>query len=180
AARRVAVAAVAGRLTHEELDPGWLDRNHGAIAGLASRIRVVHDWSLTLQTARGTVDAGASLRDVPLRGLRRAFRRAAELGMTETALPARELAKPLRDRALRRELWDLVRAGSNEGLAGVDTERLRMTFPCRLRIRLRGGRVVDLEGEEPGASAHPTGEQHAVVARRAELAGPEAAGLARA
>jgi hypothetical protein len=84
---------------------------------------------------------------------------------------------PLRDRALRGALWDLVRAGSSDGLAGVDAGRLRMTFPCRLRIRLHGGRVVDVEGEEPGASAHPVDEQRAVVARRAELA---AAALAQA
>ena len=68
----------------------WLDANRDAVAALAGRIRVVHDWSLTLESARGVVDAGASLRDVPPRRLLQAVRRAAELGMAEASLPARD------------------------------------------------------------------------------------------
>jgi len=170
-ARSVAVAALAGRLTHAELHPAWLDANRDAVAALAGRIRVVHDWSLTLESARGVVDAGASLRDVPPRRLLHAARRAAELGMAEASLPARELVKPLRDSELRRELRDLIRSGSSRGLAGIDTTRLRMTFPCRLRVRLRDGGEIEIEGEEPGASAHPIAEQREVVESRAELAG---------
>src|SRR5437763_4286474 len=171
-ARSVAVAALAGRLTHAELHPAWLDANRGAVAALAGRIRVVHDWSLTLESARGVVDAGASLRDVPSRRLLHAARRAAELGMAEASLPARELVKPLRDSELRRELRDLIRSGSSRGLAGIDTTRLRMTFPCRLRVRLRDGGEIESEGEAPGAAAHPIAEQRGVVEPRAELAGP--------
>ena len=84
-------------------------------------------------------------------------------------------SQPLREGALRREVWDLVRSGSRDGLAGVDTSRLRMTFPCTLRIRLRSGGELEVEGSEPGASAHPIEEQRAVVARRAALAGVEPA-----
>ena len=175
AARSVAVAAVAGRLTHHELAPEWLDANRAPVTDLARRIRVVHDWSLTLRTARGVVDAGVSIRDVPPSGFRRAFRRSVELGMDETRLPLREFLEPLREGALRREVWDLVRSGSCDGLAGVDTSRLRMTFPCTLRIRLRSGGELEVEGSEPGASAHPIEEQRAVVERRAALAGVEPA-----
>ena len=76
---------------------------------------------------------------------------------------------------LRREVRALLRAGSGRGLGGLDTGRLRMTFPCRLRIRHRSGRVVELEGHEPGASARPVDEQRAVIEARCRAASIEPA-----
>jgi hypothetical protein len=177
-ARSVAVALRARGLTHEELDPAWLAENAAAVEELAARVRVRHDWGLSLRGARGVVDAGASLRDVPLRAWPRVARRARELGMDEVGLPPRELAALARRSDLRRELRALLRAGSSDGLAGIDTARLRMTFPCRLAIRLRSGRVVEIEGDEPGASARPVEEQRAVVAARARAVGLEPAAAA--
>ena len=142
---------------------------------LGSRVHVRHDWALTLETARGVVEAGASIRDVPARAWPRVLVRMRELGMAEAAIPARELAELARRRDLRRELRSLVAAGSGRGLAGLDTGRLRMTFPCRLRIRLRSGRLLELDGDERGASARPVEEQRAVVEGRRRAAGLEAA-----
>src|SRR5256885_5297685 len=68
-AMSVAVALVAGRLTHDELAPAWLEEHGAEIRDLAARVRVRHDWELTLRTARGTLDGGATLRDVPARSL---------------------------------------------------------------------------------------------------------------
>jgi 2-methylcitrate dehydratase MmgE/PrpD-like protein len=171
AARSVAIALLAGRLTHEELAPRALAERAGDVEGLAARIRVRHDWELTLASARGVVDAGASVRDVPLRAWPRVVRRARELGMSEAALPARELAELARRPDLRRELRALLTSGSGRGIAAIDTERLRMRFPCRLTIRLRSGRIVEVEGEERGASARPVTEQLEVVDARARAAG---------
>jgi 2-methylcitrate dehydratase PrpD len=175
AARSVAVALLAGRLTHAELAPDWLAGHAGEVSDLAARVRVRHDWALTLRSARGVVDAGASVRDVPLRAWPRVLRRMRELGMDEAALPPRELAELARRADLRRELRALLRGGSAHGLAGLDTERLRMTFPCRLSIRLRSGRVARVEGDERGASARPLAEQRDVVAARARAVGLETA-----
>ncbi|MEA2308485.1 MAG: hypothetical protein QOI65_771, partial [Thermoleophilaceae bacterium] len=130
---------------------------------------------LTLRSARGVVDAGASVRDVPARAWPRALRRMRELGMDEAALPARELLALARSRELRGELRALLAAGGAGGLAGLDTGRLRMTFPCRLAIRLRSGRLVEIEGDEPGASGRPVGEQRAVIESRSRAAGLEPA-----
>jgi len=174
-ARSIAAAAIAGRLTHEELAPDWLDRHGPALGKLAARVHVRHDWELTLRTLRGTVDAGASIRDVPARAWPRVLRRARELGMDEVALPVRDLAALARDGRLRRELRDLLRLGSARGLSGLDTGRLRMTFPCRLRIRTRSGEVLEVEGDEPGASGHPLEEQRAVIARKCAVTGIEVA-----
>jgi hypothetical protein len=178
AARSVAVALTAGRLTHEELAPGWLRANAAELAELAGRVEVRHDWELTFRSARGVVDAGASLRDVPARAWPRVARRARELGMDEAGLPLRELRELARRRPLRRELRALMTAGSGRGIAGLDTGRLRMTFPCRLAVRLRSGRVVEVEGDEPGASARPLEEQRRVVEARLAAAGRESAALA--
>src|SRR4051794_29914332 len=65
AARSVAVALIAGRLTHHELEPEWLTEHGKDIEALAARVRLRHDWAMTLATLRGTVEAGASVRDVP-------------------------------------------------------------------------------------------------------------------
>jgi hypothetical protein len=179
AARSVAVALVAGRLTHEELSPGWLAEHAAEVRELTARVSVEHDWSLSLASARGVVEAGASIRDVPARAWPRVLRRVRELGMEEAVIPPRELAGLVRSRELRGELRALLSSGGGDGLAGLDTGRLRMTFPCRLRVRLHSGRVVELEGEEPGASARPVEEQRGVVEARCRAAGLRPAAASR-
>jgi hypothetical protein len=46
---------------------------------------------------------------------------------------------------------------------------VRLTFPSRLQIRLRSGRTVELEGDEPGSCGRPLSEQRAVVERKRAL-----------
>lgn len=43
-----------------------------------------------------------------------------------------------------------------------------MTFPCRLALRLRNGRTIEVTGEEPGGCGHPLAEQLDVVSRKCE------------
>ena len=55
------------------------------------------------------------------------------------------------DRGLRRNLGRSLRArlaggGGDGGIDGLDTAALRMTFPSRLRIRLRDGSTRVVEG----------------------------------
>jgi len=169
AARSLAVALTAGRLTHEELAPAWLDAHRAELESLAARVTVRHDWVATLRMLRGASDAGASLRDVPWAAWPRVARRAREAGMS---LRGADLRSLLRRPRVRRELREILTSRPDRlGIAGIDTGSLRMTFPCRLRIRLRSGGTVDVEGEEPGASARPLEEQRAVVEQRCELVG---------
>jgi hypothetical protein len=169
AARSLAVALLAGRLTHQELDPAWLAAHREEIEALAARVRVRHDWELTLRTVRGAADAGASLHDVPARAWPRVLRRARESGVAGAGgLDLRGLvAQPRVRRELRRVL---TRRPHRPGIAGIDTGALRMTFPCRLRIRRRAGGGLTVDGDEPGASGRPLDEQRSVVERRATLA----------
>jgi hypothetical protein len=175
-ARSVAVALLAGRLTPAELEPAWLGEHRDAIEGLADRVTLRHDWSLSLQTARGVVDAGASVADVPARALPTIARRVRELagdgGGPGALRPSAALDRRLAAQAVR-----LVRdaASARRGIDHLDTARLRMRFPCRLRLHLRSGGTVELEGTERGASATPLAEQRAVVEEKARLTGLAAA-----
>ena len=59
-----------------------------------------------------------------------------------------------------------VAAAVTAGIEGLDTSALRMTFPSRLRIRLRDGSTRVVEGSEPGSCGRPLAEQRAVVEER--------------
>jgi MmgE/PrpD N-terminal domain len=181
AARSIAVALLAGRLTHRELSPAWLSEHAEDVESLAARIHVRHDWEATLATLHGPVDAGASLRDVPASAWPRVLRRMRELGMAKAALSREDLRALVARRGLRRELLRLLRSGRPGGIAALDTSRMRMSFPSRLRIRLRSGRSLDLEGADQGACGAPLAEQRAVVETKAQVAGlvPEVSPAAR-
>ena len=172
-ARSIAVALVAGRLTHEELDPEWLAGHSAEVDELAGRVTVNHDWELTLETLRGTVDAGASTGDLSPGAWLRIARRARELQMVDV-LDRRELRTLVRDAGSRRELGRLAGRRGAGGLAGLDTDAMRLSFPCRLRIRTRSGRTLELDGEQRGSCGRPLAEQRAVVEEKARFVGLDA------
>jgi 2-methylcitrate dehydratase PrpD len=167
-ARSLAVASIAGRLTHRELSPDWLAEHRAQIEDLAARTELRHDWQLTLDTIRGAVDGGASLRDVPLGAWPGIVRRAREAGLVESALDRRELRKLVGESGPLRELAgivgrDALRRGAPRGMEAIDTSSLRLTFPCRVRIRTRLGETIEADGRELGSCGRPLDEQRAVV-----------------
>ena len=174
-----AVTILAGRLTPAELEPGWLARREPEIRALAARIDLRHDPGLTARTLLGSLQAGASP-DLGMRDLLRIRRRLGDLNMDD-ANPAPAIARALAaDRGLRRHLARSLRerlrgGASDRGLDAIDTAALRMTFPSRLRIRLRDGSSRLVEGREPGSCGSPLAEQRAVVEERLETAGARAA-----
>lgn len=169
----VAVALLAGRLTHEELDPAWLDAHAAEIRALVDRTTLEHDWELTLATVEGSAAGGASLRDVPLGDWPRVVRRLRDLRMRDLSLGLPELAGLARRPELLRRLRRAAVGRGSGRTAALNTEALRMTFPCRLTLRLRDGRVLEIEGAEPGAGGHPLAEQAEVVDRKCALVGLE-------
>jgi hypothetical protein len=176
AALTTAVALIAGRLTPAELSPAWLEEHGDAVRALAARISVGHDPVLTATTLRGTLDAGASP-DLGLGDLLRIRRRLGDAKMRE-ANPAPAVLGAIRaDRGLRRHLGRSLRGrlsgagGADTDIDGLDTAALRMTFPSRLRIRLRDGSTRVAEGDEPGSCGRPLAEQRAVVEERLAVAG---------
>jgi len=174
----VAVAMLAGRLTHEELSEAWLADNSAAIRELAGRTTVRHDWELTLATLRGAAAGGATLREVPLRAWPMVARRLRELHMTDLSLGMGDLKALARDPGLLGRVRRAAFGPGTGGTATLDTGALRMTFPCRLTFRLRNGRVVEIEGGEPGACGHSLPEQRDVVERK-RMAVPRATQVER-
>jgi hypothetical protein len=80
------------------------------------------------------------------------------------------------DGGLRRYLGRSLRerlsgGGGDGGIDGLDTAALRMTFPSRLRFRLRDGSTRVVDGSEPGSCGRPLAEQRAVVEERLAVAG---------
>jgi MmgE/PrpD N-terminal domain len=161
AARSVAVALIAGRLTPAELAPAWLAEHAREIEDLAARVRVRHDWALTLNGARGVVDAGGSVGDVPLSALPALVRRARAIGNVGGRA----------DAGVATEAWRLLRRARGTGgdIASLDTARLRLDFPCRVRIHLRSGDRLEIDGRDEGACGAPLDEQRAVVEAKQAL-----------
>ena len=146
----LAVAVIAGRLTHEELHQDWLDEHEGEIRSLAARVRVEHDPASTAATIRGT---GMEL---PLRRLPALRRRMRDAGMDEVALGISDL----RDLARQIPLREALRSGEP---SLPDPATLRLTFPAHAVIRLRSGGTLEATGAERGASGSPLAEQRDVV-----------------
>jgi 2-methylcitrate dehydratase PrpD len=180
AALTAAIALLAGRLTPEELDPAWLAANEAEIGELAARVSLRHDPALTARTLLGTLEAGASP-GLGLGDLLRIRRRLGDANMADANPAAAVLAALRADPRLRRVLGGSLRArlggGPRDGgIDGLDVGRLQMTFPSRLRIRLRDGSVRAVDGAEPGSCGRPLAEQRAVVEEKQQVAGAAAAG----
>ena len=172
AARSVAIALIAGALTHEQLDRAWLSEHRSEVEALAARVRVRHDWELTVDTLRGTAEAGVSTSDVRPSAWLRVLSRMRELRMPEV-IDLNEVRSLLRRRDLRAELWRLVRTRGGGGLESLHTDRMRLSFPCRLRMRLRSGRTLEIDGAQPGSCGRPLEEQRRVVEDKCRLVGLE-------
>jgi len=170
-----AIALLAGRLTPAELRPAWLAAHEAEIRSLAARVSLSHEPALTAKTLLGTLEAGASP-DLGLRDLLRIRRRLSDVNM-DGANPGPAIARAVAaDRGLRRFLGRSLRGRfggdtSDPGIDEIDTAALRMTFPSRLRIRLRDGSTRVVEGTEPGSAGHSLAEQRAVVEERLAVAG---------
>lgn len=176
AALSCSVALIAGRLSHEELHPGWLDEHEAQIRELAARISVRHDLELTLATMRGPMRAGVDLRGLGLGDWLRVGRGTREAGIADPQLGWGDLRELATNPELRQALRETVR-GAPERRSGpptienLDTATMRLAFPCRARIRLRSGRVLEVEGEDRGACGRPLEEQREVVEQKCRLIG---------
>jgi hypothetical protein len=61
--------------------------------------------------------------------------------------------------------------GGSIGIDRLNTAALRMTFPSRLRFRLRDGSTRVVDGAEPASCGRPLAEQRVVVEERLAVAG---------
>ncbi|MCO4768458.1 MAG: hypothetical protein KDA24_00400 [Deltaproteobacteria bacterium] len=194
--RSIAVLLIAGELGPQQLTRAWVADHSEAIDSLAEKIRVHHDWRLSLASwnaLRGTgvqrlltevgpgpllsalgrgggLEAGLSLTELPL-----AIAGDRLQGVPPDELPAlfgRGLSK-LTDfaaRGLERLLPAAVtpRRSDEFDLAEQSLEGLHVVFPARVRVLLHGGHVHQAAVDEPaGSPARPPEERRAAV--RAKL-----------
>jgi 2-methylcitrate dehydratase PrpD len=165
----VAVALCAGRLTHEELSAAWLGDHEPELRELAARVHLRHDWDLTFETLKGSADAlplAAATKDVPAGRWLSLPRRMRETGMDELSLGFSDLRELAARPEVRKAVAGAFRKNDGtevRGLAALDTSKLRMTFPTRVRVRTRGGGTHETEGREPGSAGRPLEEQRRVV-----------------
>jgi hypothetical protein len=171
-----AVALTAGRLTHEELSGAWLAEHEHDLRQLAAKVRLHHDWDLTFETLKGSADAlplAAATKDVPAGRWLSLPRRMRETGMDELSLGFSDLRELAARPEVRQALLAGVRGrrsgGAATGLAALDTAKLRMTFPSRVRVKTRDGRTLEAEGREPGSAGRPLEEQEAVIRAKESL-----------
>ena len=120
------------------------------------RVSVRHDWALTLETAarpgRGRRVDGR--RDARRLAARRAPGPRARDG--RRARPRRPAGARSATRGTRRELGAPGAApGRRAGSRPSTPAAMRLSFPCRLRIRLRSGRLLEIEGEQRGVVRPP-------------------------
>ena len=151
----VAIVLVAGRLTPDEVDAGWLEKHHHELAPLARRVTLRHDWSLTARSAEAfghVLPATALVSDAGTRSLLRGVRQARTehpgLGLGVADLLSLTRLRPSAFGSLGRgkSFWDQT-----------ELDRFRMTFPARVRVRTRDGRELVAEATVPrGGAGHPT------------------------
>jgi len=163
----VAVTALAGQLTPAETSESWLTEHHLMLAQLAGRVTLQHDWQLTLRTAEAMAPllppramfAGTRSRPV-LSAIRRVRRdheglrlRPADSMALVRAVRAAD-SSAARRAATGRELW------TPEAL-----DAFAMTFPARVRVRLRSGRELVTEVDVPHGGAGNRTTSPEVVSR---------------
>lgn len=172
-----ALTLLAGRLTGAELAPEFLEANREAILRLAAKVRVVHDWRMSMAVVRALADGLAPfspLRQLRLGQLRRALREARE--NISGSLPF-DLANLRRLFAAVdfREAWRLYRQSrrSTGDFGEVAFERFRLPFGARVTLRTVAGRTYEAERDIPdGAPGGRRDRRETVVEKLRREASP--------
>jgi 2-methylcitrate dehydratase PrpD len=177
----LAITLLGGRLTPAETDEAWLAEHRRELARLAARVSLSHDWRLTLRSSR----AMAPL--LPPRAV---------VAGTRPRRALRALGQVRRDHgSLRLAPGDglaLLNALREDGMAGARRaprsrrlwspealDAFAMTFPARVRVRLRDGRELVAECDVPRGGAGNRVTTPEVVSREKLAAwGPRAWGEA--
>jgi 2-methylcitrate dehydratase PrpD len=169
----VAIAVLAGEVSPRQLRTDWLSANRDALADLAGRVELRHDWELTRASAEqfaGLLPPRALGRDAGLRTLRR--------GLTRVRSDHPSIVGGLSD---LRGVGAMLRGGRKGwGAAGGSRfwskgalDRFAMTFPARVTVSLRDGRQLTGRADVPrGGAGHVTEGPAAVSAAKLAEWGP--------
>lgn len=159
-----AIAIVAGRVGPDQVEASWLAENAGRLRAVVDRVRLHHDAELTRRTIDGFLPVlapRAMLAPIPravlLRGL--AATRREHSGI------------PLRVRDLRALVG--LRAGETVPWSDAALRAFKMTFPARVRVKTKDGKVREAEASVPrGGAGHLTEGPGSVAADKLRELGP--------
>lgn len=177
----VAATLVAGRLTPDEVNEAWLATHHCELTEVAARVSLRHDWSLTLRTAEAMaplLPLRAITVGTPTRRLLGAIRRTRRehKGIRFAMGDGIALLRALRDGGI----GAAGRAATGQLWAPAALDAFTMTFPARVRVRLRDGHELVAESDVPHGGAGNVGTSPDVVSREKLLgAGPPVWGQKR-
>ncbi|UCD85677.1 MAG: MmgE/PrpD family protein [Deltaproteobacteria bacterium] len=179
----VAITVLAGRLTVEELDQEELDRNDKAIRELASRVKLTHDLSFTLNLTSHfyrAIDLGRLLAGLRLKDIRRIISRsrtqyAGDLGLGLRELPViwRKLPPDMKEKiksGIRKALLSLLNPQRGKDkkpydLGDYNLEKVTLPFSARVTLKTGEGKTFTAQQDIPyGAQGHPPEE----IARQVE------------
>ena len=177
----VAATLVAGRLTPDEVNAQWLAAHHRELAATAARVSLHHDWSLTLRTAEAmapllplrAMTVGTPTRRL-LGGLRRTRHehKGIHLGIGDGIA----ILRALRDGGI----GAAGRAAAGPLWAPAALDAFTMTFPARVRVRLRDGHELVAESNVPqGGAGHVRSGPDAVSREKLSGSGPPVWGRER-
>ncbi|MEY2477275.1 MAG: hypothetical protein QOG87_2590 [Actinomycetota bacterium] len=151
----VAIALLAGEVTPRQVSAEWLTVNRDALAALAGRVELRHDWELTRASAEafgGLLPPGALAGAAGLRQLRRGLGRVRgdHPSIVGGLADLRGVGAMLRG---GRAGWASV--GGRRFWAPDALDRFRMTFPARVSVHLRDGRSLEARADVPrGGAGH--------------------------
>ncbi|OBI27893.1 MmgE/PrpD family protein [Mycobacterium sp. E2238] len=177
----VAATLVAGRLTPDEVNEEWLAGHHRELADVAARVSLRHDWSLTLRTAEAMaplLPVRAMTVGTPARRLLAAVRRTRKehKGVRFALGDSVALLRALRDGGI----GAAGRAATGQLWAPAALDAFTMTFPARVRVRLRDGQELAAECGVPRGGAGNVKTSPDAVSREKLLAsGPAVWGQER-
>jgi 2-methylcitrate dehydratase PrpD len=185
----VALALLTGRLSTDDLGPEQLRERRAAIEELSRKVRLTHDWPLTigfLETMGSTLKLREVLGEIKLKDLIGVRRRAQEqyrssLGFSWNDFRAVWTQAPeLRSRlwsGLKRRVENLALGGGRRpgfDLGRCPLDAFRMPFAARVTLTLKGGRSLTRLQEIPLAGpGHPLAQTQELVREKyAREAGP--------
>lgn len=161
----VAITIIAGCLTSAEFALEFLASNKKAILQLTSRIRLFHNWKMTLAVVRALSDglepfsilSHLSLREI-YNALKEAKRKQShELPFTLSDLPA--IFKVVKLEDIRNLRDKMNRSGM---MAEVDFGRLKMPFAAKITLKTTDGKRYEADREFPDGT--PGGKSRELVA----------------
>jgi len=163
-----ALAIIAGRLTSAEFAPEFLAANKEAILRLAAKVKLTHNWEMSIAVARAMsegLEPFSILAHLPLSGIRKAFRGARD--HMSLKLPFSLNSLPSLFAAISMEDFSKVstKLRKKEGtLADVDFSKLRLPFAARVALQTTTGKSYEAERTFPDGA--PGGRDHPQVAAK--------------